>query len=137
MKNNIIGVFPADRITRLEEHKGLIVNTKPFGHEGEHWLAVYNDGGRVEIFDSLGSSNNKYRTDFHKLADDVCINQIAMQCNDSLICGHYSIFYLFCRVRNISHQDFLDTFSPYCKMNDAYVLRFIRHTFSLCLTNHA
>lgn len=136
MSENVLGVFPADQITRLNTYKGLIVNTKPSGHEGEHWLAVYNDGKSIEIFDSFGEPNEKYSIDFKTNSNNVNYNKASIQCHETFVCGHYSIFYLFFRVRGLSFQEFMSLFSPICKMNDEYVVRFITHTFSFCLTNH-
>lgn len=138
MKDMIIGVYSADKIQKLEAQRGLIVNTKPSGHEGEHWLAVYNDGNNVEIFDSLGNLSDKSLIEFHKILvnDKIYVNHIDIQCSNSLVCGHYSILYLFLRVRDVSFQEFLNFLSPVCEINDAFVLKFITRTFSLCLTNH-
>lgn len=136
MRDKIIGVFPADQIKRLKVNEGLIINTKPFGDEGEHWISVYNAGDRMEVFDSLVEKSDTSMIDFHKLASNVYLNEISFQCHDSYVCGYYSIFFLFLRVRNISFQEFLNMFSPMCKMNYAFVLRFIKRTFSLCLTDH-
>lgn len=136
MRDKIIGVFPADQIRKLESNEGLIINTKPSGHEGEHWLSVYNTGDHVEVFDSFALASNKIFINFQKLAGSLYINKISIQCSDSNVCGYYSVFYLFLKVRNISFQDFLDLFSPMCEMNDAFVIRFIKRTFPLCLTNH-
>lgn len=59
LMDNIIGVYSADQIKTLDVYKGPIINTKPSGHEGEHWLAVYNNGDCVEVFDSLGIMSDK------------------------------------------------------------------------------
>lgn len=95
MSENVLEVFPADQITRPNIYKGLIVNTKPSGHEGEHWLPVYNDGKSIEIFDSFGEPNEKYTIDFKTSINHVNYNKVSIQCHDTYVCGHYSIFYLF------------------------------------------
>lgn len=74
MKDKIIGVYSADQIKTLDVQKGLIVDTKPSGHEGEHWLAVYNNGGCVEIFDSLGIMSDKSLIDFYKFVSTLRFN---------------------------------------------------------------
>lgn len=91
MKDTIIGVYSADKIQKLEAQRGLIVNTKPSGHEGEHWLAVYNDGNNVEIFDSLGNLSDKSLIEFHKILvnDKIYVNHIDIQCSNSL----WTLFY--------------------------------------------
>lgn len=136
MRKNIVGVFPADHITKLSDGQGLILNTKPHGHEGQHWIAVYNDGNRVEVFDSLGVFSDKGQIDFYTLSNNLYFNQTSIQCIDSLVCGHYCIFYLFLRVRALSFHDFLKFFSVNCEESDAYVFNFINRTFPLCLTQH-
>lgn len=93
MSENVLRVFPADQITR--PYKGLIVNTKPSEHEGEHWLAVYNDGKNIEIFDSFGEPNKKYSINFKTISNHINYNKVSIQCHDTFVCGHYSIFYLF------------------------------------------
>lgn len=136
MKDKIIGVYSADQIKTLDVQKGLIVNTKPSGHEGEHWLAVYNNGGCVEIFDSLGIMSDKSLIDFYKFESTLRFNIKRIQCVNSFVCGHYSVFYLFLKVRGIAFNDFLHFCSPSCEQSDDYVYRFINRTFPLCLTNH-
>lgn len=136
MKDAIIGVYSADKIRTLEARKGFIVNTKPSSHEGEHWIAVYNDGHNVEVFDSLGNLSDKSLIEFHKINDKIYVNQTDIQCTNSLVCGHYSILYLFLRVRDVSFQEYFNFLSPICEISDAFVLRFITRTFPLCLTNH-
>lgn len=93
---NVLGVFPADQITRLNTYKGLIVNTKPSRHEGEHWLAVYNDGKCIEIFESFGELNEKYSIDFKTIPNNVNFNKVSIQGHDIFVCGLflYSICFL-------------------------------------------
>lgn len=110
MKDKIIGVYSADQIKTLDVQKGLIVNTKPSGHEGEHWLAVYNNGGCVEIFDSLGIMSDKSLIDFYKFASTLRFNIKRIQCVNSFVYGHYSVFYPFLKVRGIAFNDFLHFF---------------------------
>lgn len=136
MRENVLGVFPADQLQRLNVGQGLILNTKPHHHPGEHWLAIYNSGNFVEVFDSLAALTDKSEIDFKKIYYNVHFNKRSIQCFDSLVCGHYSIFYLFLKVRDISFQDFLDMFSPTCEISDDYVYNFINRKFHLCLTNH-
>lgn len=78
----------------------------------------------------------RYSIDFKAISNHVNYNKVSSQCHDTFVCGHYSIFYLFFRVRCLSFQEFMSLFSPICKMIDEYVVRFITHTFSFCLTNH-
>lgn len=52
MRENVLGVFPADQLQRLNVGQGLILNTKLHHHP---WLAINNSGNFVEVFDSLAA----------------------------------------------------------------------------------
>lgn len=95
MREKIIGVFPADQIKMLKVNEGLIINTKPFGDEGEHWISVYNAGDRMEVFDSLVEKSDTSMIDFHKLASNVYLNEISFQCNDHMYAAIIQYFFLF------------------------------------------
>lgn len=139
MKSDIVGVFPSDRITRLQANQGLIVNTDPHNREGHHWIAAYNvNNERIEILDSLSNKMLQKQINFKHLADNVpiIINNSDIQCTDSYLCGYYCICFLFFKVRHTSFEEFLSLFSNTCKVNDAIVLEFVKRKFSLCLTNH-
>lgn len=139
MKSDIVGVFPSDRITRLQANQGLIVNTDPHNREGHHWIAVYNvNNERIEIFDSLNNKMLQKHINFKHLADHVpiIINNRDIQCTDSYLCGYYCICFLFFKVRHMFFEVFLSLFSNTCKVNDAIVLEFVKRKYSLCLTNH-
>lgn len=112
MKDNIIGVYSADQIQTLDVHKRLIVNTKPSGHEGEHWLAVYNNGDCVEVVDSLGIMIDKSIIDFHKFESMLCFGKIRIQCINSFVCGHYSVFIYFLKCEALPFRTFLQFFFP-------------------------
>lgn len=134
MKDKIIGVYSADQIKTLDVQKGLIVNTKPSGHEGEHWLAVYNNGGCVEIFDSLGIMSDKSLIDFYKFESTLRFNIKRIQSiHLYVVIILFFIFFLKCEELPLMTLHF---FSPSCEQSDDYVYRFINRTFPLCLTNH-
>lgn len=49
------GTWPCDMIPPIKANQGVIVNTAPRAHPGEHWVAIYRPAhGRVEYFDSFG-----------------------------------------------------------------------------------
>lgn len=47
---------------------------KLFGYEGEYWFVVYNNGGCVEIFDSLGIMSDESLIDFYKFESILWFN---------------------------------------------------------------
>lgn len=49
-----VGTFGCDQIPTVVDGQSYIVNTEPSTASGAHWLAVYNDGGRLIGYDSFG-----------------------------------------------------------------------------------
>ena len=138
LKRSVKGVFPADCIPPLHTDEGMIINTEPHNSDGEHWIAVYNVNNYIEVFDSFGQMSSKGHINFASIARNkpLRFNRMSIQCTDSLFCGYYCIFYLYCKVHNMSFDSFLNVFQKSCKLNDAYVLSFVLDKFSLCLFNH-
>ena len=49
-KNNLLGVFAADRIpSPIPYFCRFIMNTDTHGEEGEHWVAIFCKGGKIFI----------------------------------------------------------------------------------------
>ena len=49
-----VGTFGCDEVPNITVNQSLIVNTQPTTSSGEHWLALYNNGGRLIGYDSFG-----------------------------------------------------------------------------------
>lgn len=71
---------------------------KVFGYEGEYWFVVYNNGGCVEIVDSLGIMSDKSLIDFYKFESILWFNIKCIQCVNLFVCGYYFVFYFFFKV---------------------------------------
>ena len=52
--SHYVGTFGCDQIPTVVDGQSYIVNTEPSTASGAHWLAVYNDGGRLIGYDSFG-----------------------------------------------------------------------------------
>ena len=48
---NFRGVVPCCEIEQFKKHDvfGLIVNTDPHDKPGQHWIAIYKDGGKLSF----------------------------------------------------------------------------------------
>ena len=49
-----VGTFGCDEVPNITVNQSLIVNTQPTTSSGEHWLALYNNGGQLIGYDSFG-----------------------------------------------------------------------------------
>jgi hypothetical protein len=108
-----IGVFPADQVPAIDKtmHCCFILNTEPRGQPGEHWLAFfynhYND--TLEYFDSYGMTLDTYDVVYEFLRSRGLASQCTpansagcLQSDESLVCGHYCIAFLYWRAKYIS-----------------------------------
>ena len=131
------GVYAADQIEERKVIKypcGYIINTEPIIKEGEHWVAIYiDDSGRGEFYCSYGKSPHTYNFDkwISKNTSSWTYNQKRMQGNNSSVCGHYCVFYLLHRFRNIPLSSLQDLFTADYAMNDTLVNNFISERFNL------
>ena len=51
------GVYPADQLPRSPPRsvrQAYIVNTDPAGEPGQHWLGLWTEQNKCEVFDSYG-----------------------------------------------------------------------------------
>ena len=59
------GVYPADQSPRSPPttvRAAYIVNTDPAGEPGQHWLGLWTEQNKCEIFDSYGLPLHVYTT---------------------------------------------------------------------------
>ena len=89
---------------------------------GEHWILIYvGDDGHVELFDSLGRTENDYGLQFNSTTLPK-----RLQSFNSKNCGLYVVYFLFWRSRGI---DVNTLFHSLEKNGDQRVLE---HYSSLC-----
>ena len=95
------GVFACDRLPRYADKKSYIINLDPAHKEGSHWVAVFFDRttGSVDYFDSYGlKPKNVHIIRFLKRNSVFKhYNLHTYQSPCSVICGQYSLYFLFHR----------------------------------------
>ena len=83
---------------------------------GQHWLGLWTEKNKCEIFDSYGLPLRVYEDpDMHQWWNQwkylmIC-SDITLQAMDSQTCGHYALFFLKARAHGQTYQDFLDCWS--------------------------
>lgn len=104
-----LGVFSIDTLPRkIALNHFLICNTDTSNGSGIHWFALFRSTKRnLECFDSLGVTNEKQEilrginfVGVKKLK----FNESQIQPDDSILCGQYSIYFLFERLHNLDYK---------------------------------
>ena len=138
----VCGVFASDQIPLYISHRplGLIVNTQLHDKPGKHWVSFYitdkNDG---ELFCSFGYSLDHYSSQFADFFTrngirKVRSNSLKLQSAYSMVCGHYALYYLLHRCRDISLQSIVQQFDESLPdANDEFVYHYIVNSFQCCL----
>ena len=89
------GVYPADKLPRSPTktvRAAYIVNTDPAGEPGQHWLGLWTEQNKCEIFDSYSLPLHVYKDpDLHQWWSQwkyLTCSDITLQAMDSQTCGH-------------------------------------------------
>ena len=107
------GVFAVDQLPRVTKQSvnAYIVNTDPAGQPGQHWLGIWSHHTVCEVFDSyafpLGTYSNPHLQAWFKQWKHLISSEQPLQAMDSYTCGHYTLFFLKARARQVPFQDFL------------------------------
>ena len=124
------GVFPSDILPKIDKYPaGFIFNNEPSTEAGMHWLAFYfPEKGQSEFFDSYGFSPENYTSNFTKFIKNSRrhINTKILQSMDTAVCGDYSLFYLWHRVRGKSIAKIDNIFTENTHLNDKITVSFVR-----------
>ena len=112
------GVFASDQLPKEKDNQtrsAYIVNVDTHDEPGSHWISIFVEENRCQVFDSYGLPLPWYKpSPFVKWVftrcKDVSSNKGQLQATDSNTCGHYALFYLFTRARGKTLEAFL---SPY------------------------
>ena len=112
------GVYPADQLPRspaMSVRQAYIVNTDPAGEPGQHWLGLWTEQNKCEVFDSYGLPLHVYTNpELHQWWDQwkyLTRSDMTLQAMDSQTCGHYALFFLKARAQGRSYQEFLSQWS--------------------------
>ena len=134
---NFLGVFARDTIPEVSVHTRfpacLVVNSESSNGRGEHWLAIYFlDHKRCEFFDSYAFPLGLYGLSKY-LSKFIVLAQVKhpLQANDSSVCGHYCIYYLYYRSLGFTMDFITQQFATKDLIsNDKNVLQAVTHNFS-------
>jgi len=109
----------------------IIQNTKNHDHPGEHWIAYWiPNKTSFEYFDSFGNTLTSYEVK-QPPGRLVASNHRALQSNNSSVCGHFCIYFLYFRSFNV-FDCVIKRFSRITSINDKIVLHFYRMLKMLC-----
>ena len=87
------GVFPADKIPKMEDGQYAILNLDKSSQPGSHWIAVVKTGGDMLIYDSFGRASKKIIPSVFKSGNGSIIDTDydKEQTDSQLNCGARSI----------------------------------------------
>ena len=112
-----LDVYPVDRLPAnpiQNDRWVLVVNCCPSNFQGEHWIAMFCEEGKINFFDSFGFSPVMYegivpflRTQGWPNSVDVIFNDIKLQSIETDACGHYCILFAFFRAQFIDFKTIL------------------------------
>ena len=130
------GVFPSDQLPLSISHypAAVVANVDPKGQPGSHWCAFYFTKDRKgEFFDSYGLQPKDYTFAFQDFLTQNSrtwtYNKKHLQSIDSNVCGHYCLYFLIHRCRNLTMKHIVARFKGHLQQNDRFVYRFITKHF--------
>ena len=97
------GVYASDTLNDIQQRPRLIIcNTDPMDKPGKHWLLFnFTEDSGVEMFDSLGRDIHAYSKNILKcLSKFATLSKILIdrvQPINTSLCGHYCLYYAYCR----------------------------------------
>ena len=115
----------------------FIMNTAPSTEEGDHWIGVYcTFSHQLEVLDSAGMISNNLLKHLEFLVSKnlqaIVSNKNQLQGPCSTVCGEYCVMFIYCRLQNISFNDFLEKFSKKnLQKNDKLVHQFVHSNFDI------
>lgn len=126
-RNQVVNTYPS----------GCIINTDPSDKSGTHWVCFYVTGTASnslgEFFCSYGEPPESYnfKSWIENSVTSWTYNKKRLQGEASSVCGHYCLFYLLHRFRNVSTRTIQDMFTRDFDLNDAWVNKFINDRFNI------
>lgn len=128
-RKSTFGVYPLDELPKRIERPCLIIaNTAKSTHNGKHWVAFYfeHNSDKAEFFDSFGRppTQKEFKSFIKNNSKYSEHNQVRMQSDYSILCGQYSLLFLFFRCSGRSFAEFRRQFNAQRpRQNDRKILR--------------
>ena len=135
---DFIGVFACNERPISLTNRYYVLNTKRRGTEGEHWIAVNIQNGKIEVFDSLATFDQN--TCIMKFINDlnfntILYNKLRIQSVTSNVCGMYTVCFIIYRSAGMCFNNFLKLFNRNdFVQNDFLIVQmfknlYLNHTF--------
>jgi hypothetical protein len=109
------GVYASDCLPEFCDRQGtaLVMNMDPSNLGGSHWVCIYIENGRGEYFDSYGLAPplEEFANFLERNCTTWTYNKQELQSLDTMVCGHYCIWFLSERARGHSMRDIINQFS--------------------------
>ena len=145
MGKRFCGVYGNDNLPstldKLHLNCGFIINEQSVLKSGSHWcLAYFNASGKEVLwFDPFAKSakyySNKIQKWLEKSGAKIVTNDKKIQCNESVFCGLFCLYYLYWLSRGYSARQINKHFSRYdCSKNDKIVSYFFKKKFNFSIT---
>ncbi len=136
-KNVGFAVIAADEFDQVLIEKFpffVIFNESPRSHSGTHWcVALFKSRhSRIEchIFDSFGVPMKKQNIEFNFVINSENLRQL--QSNSSQVCGFWCLYWVYCKLANVSSDNFVSQFSQNTEQNDKIVSKFGKRLAKCC-----
>lgn len=130
------GVFPSDQLpNKIKRYPAAFVaNVDPKGRPGSHWCAFYFTQDEMgELFDFYGLKPQDYSQHFLQFLETNShhwtYNHQDLQSLTSNVCGHYCLYYVINRCRNVLMKAIVNRFGKNTRKNDRLVYHFITKYF--------
>ena len=114
------GTVPCDGLPKdpvRDRSVGFIVNTDPRGQPGRHWLGLWTDGNRCELFDSFALSLESYGTTqplqewMKRHFKYITVNGQSVQSLHNQSCGGHALMFLVAKSQGLDMSQFIKTWS--------------------------
>ena len=133
---HFLGVFSSDQVPPYIPQLpcAIVCNTDPHFESGEHWVAIFiSSDGYGEYFDSYGREPMKktFECFLERNSLHWTYNPARLQSDYSIVCGHYSIFYILHRYVGYTLNEIINMFSNDYMFNDDIILDYIENNFNI------
>ena len=136
------GVYASDKLPETVDRypRAYVANVDRSNMSGSHWIGFwFASPSHGEFFDSLGQRPETYTFLFVSFlarnSSKWTCNHRTVQAAFSNVCGHFCIYYIFYRCRNMSMSTIMYKFTRNLEQNDELVASFVRKMFHVYIPN--